>query len=478
MIRWGVKGMALSVWRYKKLYFIIGATVFHVILSGQAGAKELSTGAPISLIDFYDLARSSSQSLSAVQHEVNASKAYVNEVGAALLPQVTFNSQRRWDESRHDASDTQKSSSYGLTLTQSLLHMDSWYDVKAAQSKAEQRTSLMIHQEHEFMFLVVKSYLDSALAERKVQLYDDETNELNHGRAVLEANMKVGTASRIDVQDAKLEYDRALASRQALLRVMNSHNEKVAFFANSEVQTQPFQGPGLPTLGVLGRSESYWLSAALSENGALIASRKAIQVAEQHLKKTKAEHLPTLDASLSYAEGDVTGDADAASDRYRQGSSSTSSSVRLKLSIPLYLGGRTSAKVTGATEFLYQVGDEHEQLEREVVSNVRRLYRVLHNDQDSINTWSKIIQSSRDAIQATQIGVQIGTRNMNDLIAKKSIYYQALRGEQDAQYEFLLDELQLKFLAGNLRREDVLALSNRWNRPVTDGVVTLSSYKK
>ena len=71
------------------------------------------------------------------------------------------------------------------------------------------------------------------------------------------------------------------------------------------------------------------------------------------------------------------------------------------------------------------------------------------------------ITSTQSALDATELGAEVGTRNIVEVLLARENLYQALRLYDDARYNYVIDSLILKQVAGILTPQDILEL-NEW----------------
>ena len=74
------------------------------------------------------------------------------------------------------------------------------------------------------------------------------------------------------------------------------------------------------------------------------------------------------------------------------------------------------------------------------------------------------ITSADSALQATQAGYEVGTRNIVDVLVAQRTLYQARRNYSNARYDYILSMMLLKEVAGQLSPDDIYQL-NAWLDP-------------
>ena len=71
------------------------------------------------------------------------------------------------------------------------------------------------------------------------------------------------------------------------------------------------------------------------------------------------------------------------------------------------------------------------------------------------------IISAQSALDATNAGYEVGTRNIVDVLQTQRVFFSAQRDYANARYDYVLNMLRLKQLAGTLSPQDVYDL-NDW----------------
>jgi outer membrane protein len=131
----------------------------------------------------------------------------------------------------------------------------------------------------------------------------------------------------------------------------------------------------------------------------------------------------------------------------------------LQLRIPLYSGGLTSSQVRESYSRLGQTEQQREGLRRQVVENTRNLHRAVNTDVEQVQARRQSIISNQSAVEATEIGYQVGTRNIVDVLDAQRQLYTSVRNYNNSRYDYILDNLRLKQAAGTLNPGDLQDLA-------------------
>ena len=134
-------------------------------------------------------------------------------------------------------------------------------------------------------------------------------------------------------------------------------------------------------------------------------------------------------------------------------------SIGLELNIPIYSGGLTSSQVRESYQRLNQSEQSREGQRRQVVQDTRNLHRAVNTDVEQVQARRQAIISNQSSLEATEIGYQVGTRNIVDVLNAQRQLYAAVRDYNNSRYDYILDTLRLKQAAGTLSPADLEALS-------------------
>jgi outer membrane protein len=134
--------------------------------------------------------------------------------------------------------------------------------------------------------------------------------------------------------------------------------------------------------------------------------------------------------------------------------------MEFQLNVPVYSGGRVNSQARQAGFQLEQQQRNFDLTQRTVVENTRSLYTAINTDVARVNARQKGIDSSQSALDATQTGYEVGTRNIVDVLLAQQRLYQAQFQYASARYQYIRDTLRLKEVVGTLSPEDIYALNN------------------
>ncbi len=282
-----------------------------------------------------------------------------------------------------------------------------------------------------------------------------------------EKRLEVGLAPITDVHEARAQYDSARAST-----ILARNAVEDAYQALAEITGQPIRTlkglpedftPALPE----DKGVEQWVQTAIENNPALRAMELQLRSAEADVQTARAGHLPTLYLNASYGDDTSWGDRTILGRTLPTDREGYSPSAGLTLSVPIFSGGATQSRVRQALARRDATQDELEQQRRALVRNTRAAYQALVAGISEVEARRLAVVAARSAYEASQVGLEVGTRTVLDVLANQRNLFQAQQAYAQARYNFLQARLTLERAAGTLDVEDVAAINRLLTADIT-----------
>ena len=200
------------------------------------------------------------------------------------------------------------------------------------------------------------------------------------------------------------------------------------------------------------RDEEAWVQAALQNNFDLKAAREAVRSAEKQVHISRAGHYPTVGAQASYSHN-VSGGGDFF------GSKNNSTNLSLQMSIPVFAGLSTRSRTKQSAYRLDEAQRNFDLTQRTTVETTRNLYSAINTDVARVRARLRAIESSQSALDATETGYEVGTRNIVDVLIAQQRLFAAQFQYASARYQYIMDTLRLKQIVGSLSPQDIYDLN-------------------
>lgn len=432
--------------------------------NGMAWAADAPIPTKTGLVNVYQDAVNNNADLAAAIADYSARKEIVPQARAGLLPNLSAgagvnNTRTQMDQPSMTA--TRSGTTYQATLSQPIFRADRWFQLQAAKAVNEQAALELSATEQNLILQSAQDYFEVLRAQDT--LASTKAEEAAFKRQLDQANERfdVGLSDKTDVLQSQASYDTSRANRIAAKRRVDDAFEALVTLTNRDYNAIEGIVHTLPVLAPTPNDAKAWVDTASQQNLNLLASNYAVSAAEETLRQRKAGHAPTLDAVAAYKRGDndALGFSNPNFTGQNYGGNVEQRSVGVELNIPIYSGGLTSSQVREAYARLSQIEQRREALRRQVVENTRNLHRAVNTDVEQVQARKQSIISNQSALEATEVGYQVGTRNIVDVLDAQRQLYNSVRLYNNTRYDYLIDNLRLKQAAGTLSPADLQELS-------------------
>jgi outer membrane protein len=352
---------------------------------------------------------------------------------------------------------------YQVSLQQAIFDLPAWFSFQSGRELSRQAEATFAANQQNLIVRVVEAYLavlraqDNLTASKARERAFERQLEQNRQR------FEVGLIAITDVYEAQAAFDLARVDR------ISDENAVAVALENLSVLT----GKRHDNLDVLvedfevntpqPNDRSAWVEFALANNFNLKAAQYAEEAARQNAKARRLAHAPTISGSAQYTDFDTEGTRfqDPAGifnfppDQERQ-----ATIWGVELNVPLYTGGAISAERRRAAQQFNAAREQRINLTRRTVTEARSLHMTVNNDVSRVAARKQSIVSSRSALDATEAGYEVGTRNIVDVLNAQNTLFAALRDYANSRYDYIANTLRLKAQAGLLSPEDVINLDS------------------
>jgi outer membrane protein len=272
--------------------------------------------------------------------------------------------------------------------------------------------------------------------------------------ASAQRNFEVGTATITDTREAQAKADLVKAQEIAADNDLRIKKMALDQFVGKEAQAQALATPlVLPTLAPA--DIDFWVQQSEAQNPTIRQAQAALEVAALEVQKAQAGHKPTLDLAASYNR------TNNPSGTLQSGVSTraTNTSVGLQFNLPLFAGFATQNRVRETLALQEKAQSELEGAKRSVAQATRTAYYGVLSGQSQVKALEAAELSSQSALEANQLGYQVGVRVNSDVLNTQSQLFQTKRDLAQARYNVLLSGLKLRQASGTLSANDLTPIN-------------------
>ncbi|QDI02364.1 hypothetical protein E4A48_00435 [Xanthomonas cerealis pv. cerealis] len=413
------------------------------------------------LLQVYEMARNSDPQLASAESNRLYEKEGAVQARAALLPQINGSAslQRSHSEIERGSGElagTGKSRSYAIQGQQTLINFAQFSTLRAQKARSLAADYSLTSANHDLIVRTSAAYFNVLVAIES--LVAAQTNEAAAKKQFdyADKRLEVGLAPITDVHEARAQYDQARADT---ITARNSLQD--LYQALTEITGQPVHDlrslpedfrPQLPADS--GNIDGL-IASALDKNPSLRANQYQVQQAEDNVSTARAGHLPTLNLSASAGRDANWGDGVSGSNSPR----SDSNVIGLTLNVPIFAGGATQSAVRQALAQRDIAQDTYEQQKRALDRNTRNAYQTVVAGISEIEARRLAVVSAQAAYDASQVGLEVGTRTVLDVVQNQRTLYQAQLNYAQSRYNFLQNRLLLSQALGTLDVAEVQSIN-------------------
>jgi outer membrane protein len=412
----------------------------HIIKQGILALCTTLVAAQISsadtLNDIYESALRSDPVLSAARATFNAEREIKNISRGALLPQLALS---------------------GVSLTQALFDMPSWYRFKSGNALSKSAQAQFAADQQSLIIRVSEAYFNVLRAYDNLQTRSAEERAIERQLEQTRERFEVGLLPVTDVHEAQAVFD------DAAVNSLEAHGALNIAFEGLQVLT------GQNHISLAGLNDSFeainpqplnsqdWVDFAIANNYQLKVAKLGADAAYNSAKAAAAARLPKITGRASYFDSDSDGTRYSAPFESQQ----DGHSFVISVTMPIWMGGSVDAQRRQAKQRSIASNQSYTAIRRNVIQSSRSLHQLVMTNTARVKARKQSITSADSALQATQAGYEVGTRNIVDVMVAQRSLYQARRSYANARYDYILSMMRLKEVAGQLSPEDIIRLNAR-----------------
>jgi len=440
----------------KSYRFLAGAMA--LALSHYAGATDLA--------DAYRDARDNDPVLAAARAGLEATQQRIPQSRSALLPNISLGGSTAWNERSFPSESIDfitgqprsvpdqnfNEHSWQAQLRQPLLDVEAWYDYRSSIAGVKGAESGFAATEQQLIVRTVTAYLNVLRAEDLLDSAEAAEAAVKRQLEQVQQRFDVGLVAITDVLEAQAGYDSAV-----VVRVQAAGDHDIFFVTLRTLTGQPYDSidrisESLPIVDPSPANEEDWVNTALATNLSIRTATAQLEAAERTLRARRAGHLPTIDATIT-SNHFVTGGTSFL------GSKINTDTYGVSIFMPIYQGGLTSARAREARALAEQARQQLTDQQLTVSRDTRNLFRSVATDVVRVGARLKTIKSSESALEATETGYEVGTRNIVDVLQAQNRLYSSQFDYADSRYNYIIDLMLLKQAAGTLSDDDLGTLN-------------------
>ncbi|MBL4828250.1 MAG: TolC family outer membrane protein [Spongiibacteraceae bacterium] len=449
------------------------------------------------LSDIYELALKNDATLKQAEATYRANIETKKQALSAILPQIEAEgSYQKFDqESNGFTLDTSPNPSslyvdstsdkntdtevYSLSLTQQLFNLPAWFTFKSGKQTSKQAKAQLAFDQQDLIVRVAVAYFNVLRAQDNLEASKAEERATQRQLEQTQQRFDVGLIAITEVHEARAVFDTTVVQRLTDEGNLGTSFESLAVLTGQAPTNLWLLSNDFPISDPDPIARNEWVQFALKNNYSLKAALHAMEAARQQATAKKMEHLPKVSGTFSYGDNSTTGSVfstpSTSFNSVPPDSDSETEQFLIRLTMPIYSGGRISSQRRQAYEQYNIALQQKINTQRQVVQNTRASHITVATDVQRVKARAQAIVSTNSALEATQAGYEVGTRNIVDVLNAQRRLFSAIRDYSNSRYDYVINMLNLKQASGILSPQDVYDI-DKWM--VEAGSPTANKYQQ
>ncbi|PCH83179.1 MAG: hypothetical protein COB89_01870 [Piscirickettsiaceae bacterium] len=430
---------------------------FLVVATSSALAQTLN------LSTAYQLAIENDAQLHAAYNQLLASKEVKPQALADLLPSInaSANTNDVRQESESSFSGNGKSTNqfrdegFSVSLRQPLFNWASFVRYNQASRQVSRAETTYQLAKQALILRLTERYLNTLQSDVNLALANSDVKAFERQLLQAKTRFDVGLIAITDVHDAQSRYDLSVAAQIIAQDNLDSNQESLKEIIQTDSLslaplTRHFNAPPPEP-----NNMPEWEQTAAEQNLSLIIARHDVAIAKKEVDINRSRHYPTVDIVASHNYSETGGGS------FGTGFRNESDRIGLELNLSLFQGGKTRS-LTKQAAFNHQKSlDELQSLQRRTLRETRDFFRGVNSSLKRINALEQAIISSQSSLDASEVGLEVGTRTIVDVLDAQSNLSRAKLQLIEAKKNYILNVLNLKAMTGSLSEQDIERI-NKW----------------
>ena len=416
------------------------------------------------LADVYELALKNDPLLKAAEATYRAGKENRVQGIAGLLPTLSVGGSTNWNEYRVEEQliDQYNSNSYLASLNQPIFRLDKWFQFERGTALSEAASAEFAYQQQETMIRVASAYFNVLNSIDSLNAARAEEKAIGRQKDLAKKRFDVGLAAITEVQETQAAYDLTVVSRIAREAQLDSAQESLTSIVGRDIKLlSPLIDDFEISLPDPLDRES-WVSLGLENNFQLKAAKLQRDAAQASARSTASNHLPQVDLVGRVSKStSKQGKFGGFIQNPLFGVEQDTRQYSIQFNLPLYAGGAISSARRQAYANYDRSKEQAIFAERSTVRDVRSNHFGVQTQVANVTARKQALASAESALEATQIGYEVGTRNTVDLLDAQKRLFQAQRDYASSRYEYIISMLTLKASVGSLSPDDLMNISSQ-----------------
>lgn len=422
------------------------------------GAALPFTAQAQSLVELYNAAKGYDATYQAAKSQFDATMAKADQAKAAILPSagLALSGTNTNQEVLPTPARSYATQTATVSASQPLYRPANWAIYAQGKKSMDLAKAQWEQADQDLIVRVTQAYFDVLASTDTLAFVKSQKTAVGEQLASAKRNFEVGTSTITDSREAQARFDlvtaQELAADNDLLIKSLALKQLVG---QQNAQPKRLKAPVI-LAPVVPADVNQWVEQSQTKHPAIQQADVGLEVARLETQKAEAGHKPTLDLVGSYTAVNNSGSSTSLAD-----SRVNVATVGLNLNFPLFAGFSTQNRIKETLALEEKARADLESAKRTVAQGTRTAYFGVQSGQAQVQALQAAEASSQSALEANQLGYQVGVRINIDVLNSQSQLFDTKAKLAKARYDVLVGGLRLRQASGTLTADDLLPINNQ-----------------
>lgn len=425
--------------KIKNLILFASSALF--LVCNNAGAEDLE--------QIYALAQENDPQFKSAKATLESAYESVKITRGNFLPDVGVTASYTENDTDNVVSPDGGTTYYSLNLTQPIYRSENNATHSQNKNYVLQAEADYATAEQDLILRVSTQYFAVLGAQDNYEFSQAELRANSRQLEQTKQRFEVGLVAITDVHEAQARYDLSVANNIEAENTLNNEIEAMRAITGKYINNFTSLKNETPLTAPEPNDIEHWTKQALEQNKFLESSQHFVEQSRDGVDIQKSAHKPKLDFTASSSRSDS------------DNGTFDSTSMGVQLTMNIFNGGSTSARVRQAEHTLTQAVESLEKARRDTQRNVRNSFLGVQAAVSQVKALKQAVVSSQSRLKASEAGYDVGTRTTVDVLDARRELFDSQRRYSRARYDYILGKLRLEQTVGDLNMEDIKKI-NDW----------------
>ncbi|MEK6789349.1 MAG: TolC family protein [Pseudomonadota bacterium] len=355
---------------------------------------------------------------------------------------------------------------WALQIRQPLVRPSAFYAWRSSSKRVAASTAQLQDARQTLLANLIETMAQLQFAEASLTAAKASVLGAQQKLSFTQRQLSAGNVTRRETAEAQTAL--ALAQQQIAEAMLDKSTQEATWTeitGDAQVMLPALPADLVERLPLTESDVSKLLSQAKDKQPAILAAMEERNAAALDVQRARSEHLPTLDlnASRSFSESNTENTIDT---------TFLTNRVDLQLTLPLFSGGATQARVRQSQARLAQAEARLDGVIAKVQSQIVRALAGLTSARQQAASARATLEAAEVSLRSATLGITAGTATVADKINAEADRAVAERDKVRANVQALLFWSQLQQALGLLDDDRLRALMNalEWKEPPTQAI--------